>query len=204
MLAENLTKATRMAQKYFKANHLQLEKLRVARGWSREQLASKAIVSTRTLDSIMAGKQAVLSTFSKLAKALDTPVNTIVEGYEVPEPNTRLWSVTITISTPFDSFDEVDGLPEFLTKLLQRIGGNEVGGPDVFPGSTQISLYLTESQYYKLMHEYEAGNLNDLGVIDINVSMCIAPCDTSPPEPEYREAAVEMPSPEDKDDSKSK
>ena len=63
-----------MAQKYFKANLPKLENLRIARGWSREQLASKAILSTRTLDSIMAGKSAVLSTFSKLAKALETPV----------------------------------------------------------------------------------------------------------------------------------
>jgi transcriptional regulator with XRE-family HTH domain len=203
MLAENLTKATRMAQKYFKANHRQLEKLRVARGWSREQLASKAIVSTRTLDSIMAGKQAVLSTLSKLAKALDTPVEKIVEGYEDPEPNTRLWSVTITISTPFETFNEVDDLPEFFTKLLQKIGGNEVGGPDVLPGSTQISFYLTESQYYKLMQEYKAGNLNDLGVIDINVSMCIAPVHAPPRESENRAAILLPEDAEDKDDSQS-
>ena len=66
-----------MAQKYFKANHLKLESLRIARGMSRQKLASKAIVSPRTLDSIMAGKQAVISTFSKLAKALDAPVESI-------------------------------------------------------------------------------------------------------------------------------
>jgi transcriptional regulator with XRE-family HTH domain len=193
-----------MAQKYFKANHRQLEKLRVARGWSREQLASKAIVSTRTLDSIMAGKQAVLSTFSKLAKALDTPVNTIVECYEVPEPNMRLWSITITISTPFDTFNEVDDLPDFLQKLLQRVGGNDVGNPSVSAGSTQISFYLTESQYNKLMHEYKAGNLNDLGVIDINASMCFLPVHAPPREIEYRAAIPAPPRADDKDDSKSK
>ena len=58
-----------MAQKYFKANITKLESLRISRGLSRDKLAAKAIVSPRTLDSIMAGKQAAISTFSKLAKA---------------------------------------------------------------------------------------------------------------------------------------
>ena len=103
-----------MAQKYFKANHLKLESLRIARGMSRQKLASKAIVSPRTLDSIMAGKQAVISTFSKLAKALDAPVESILKDYEEPvAPIERLWTVTITVSTPFESFDETKDLPVF-------------------------------------------------------------------------------------------
>ena len=75
-----------MAQKYFKADIQRIQSLCISRGWSREQLASKAIVSPRTLDSIMAGKQAVLSTFAKIAKALDAPVESILEGYEPPQP----------------------------------------------------------------------------------------------------------------------
>ena len=59
------------------------------RGMSREKLAAKAIVSPRTLDSIMAGKQAAISTFSKLAKALDAPVESILEGYEDPDGSDR-------------------------------------------------------------------------------------------------------------------
>ena len=78
-----------MAQKYFKANVDKLESLRIARGWSREALADKALVSTRTLDSLMAGENGVLSTFAKLAKALDTPVNSLLDGYESPAVQQR-------------------------------------------------------------------------------------------------------------------
>ena len=157
-----------MAQKYFKANLPKLEKLRIARGWSREDLASEAIISTRTLDSIMAGKSAVLSTLSKLAKALETPVEAIVEGFQEPEmPKERCWKVTINISAPYDTYDETKDLPEFLTKLLSRIGGDQVLMPEVSAGSTLISFYLTKEQYDKFIAEYRALNLLDLDFLFI-------------------------------------
>jgi len=157
-----------MAQKYFKANHLKLEKLRVERGLSREELAARAIVSTRTIDSIMAGKSAVLSTYSKLAKALRTPINTIIDGFEMPSvPYKKTWSITISISTPYDEFDETKDLPPILKKLVERLGGDEIWGAEVSAGSTNISFYLTDEQHAKLISEYDAGTLSDLGIIDI-------------------------------------
>jgi transcriptional regulator with XRE-family HTH domain len=156
-----------MAQKYFKANLPKLENLRIARGWSREQLASKAILSTRTLDSIMAGKSGVLSTFSKLAKAIDTPVNALVDGFEMPqEPVNRCWSITINISAPYNAFDETKDLPEILTKLLAKVGGDELWGAKVSVGSTHITCYLTVVQYVNLKYYYEAGHLNALNITD--------------------------------------
>jgi len=146
-----------MAQKYFKANLPKLEKLRIARGWSREDLATEAIISTRTLDSIMAGKSAVLSTLSKLAKALETPVNEIVYGFEEPEqPGGRFWSITIKISAPYDKFDETRDLPEFITKLLERVGGDQILIPEVSKGSTTIRFSLTEEQYLRFESDEKA------------------------------------------------
>jgi transcriptional regulator with XRE-family HTH domain len=157
-----------MAQKYFQADLKKLENLRIARGWSREDLADKAIVSTRTLDSIMAGKQAVLSTFAKIAKALETPVNTIIHDFELPQkPEERRWTVTISISAPYDAYDETKELPEFLKKLLSRVGGDEIWGVKATAGSTKICCYLTDDQHAKLMSEYQAGTLGDLDIIDI-------------------------------------
>lgn len=157
-----------MAQKYFKANLPKLENLRIARGWSREQLASKAILSTRTLDSIMAGKCAVLSTLSKLAKALETPVEAIVDGFQEPEkPAGRCWKITITLSAPYDEVDETKELPEFITKLLSRVGGDQVFMPEVSVGSIKITFYLTEDQYFKYHDQITemANDLSHLGII---------------------------------------
>ena len=159
-----------MAQKYFKANHQKLENLRVARGWSREQLAAKAIVSTRTLDSIMAGKQAVLSTFSKLAKALDAPLESILEGYENPAaPEERLWKVTITVSTPFDRFDETKDLPVFLSRLFSKLGGDGISCINVKPGSTKINVALSSEQVINIVTAYLTRKLDVLKVKQIIV-----------------------------------
>ena len=161
-----------MAQKYFKTNLPKLEKLRIARGWSREDLATEAIISTRTLDSIMAGKSAVLSTLSKLAKALETPVDAIVDGFQEPEvPNARCWKVTITLSAPYDGFDETKELPEFLTKLLARIGGDQVLMPEVSVGSIKIQFYLTDEQNLPFHAQYTemASDLSHLGLVKIKI-----------------------------------
>jgi transcriptional regulator with XRE-family HTH domain len=159
-----------MAQKYFKANHPKLESLRIARGMSRQKLADKAIVSPRTLDSIVAGKQAALSTFSKLAKALDAPVESILEGYEDPVvPEERLWKVTITISTPFDRFDETKDLPVFLSRLYSLLGGDGVSFINVKPGSTKINVALTNEQVFKIVTAYLTSKLDVLKVKQIIV-----------------------------------
>ena len=161
-----------MAQKYFKANITKLESLRISRGLSREKLASKAIVSTRTLDSIMAGKQAVISTFAKVAKALETPVTAIVDGFEEPEiPKERCWKVTITLSAPYDGFDETKELPEFLTKLLSRIGGDQVLMPEVSVGSIKIQFYLTDEQHLPFHSQYMeiVADLSRLGLVNTTV-----------------------------------
>ncbi len=167
-----------MAQKYFQADIKKLESLRIARGWSREQFADKAIVSTRTLDSILAGKQAVLSTLSKLAKALDTPVQTIVDGFEQESPQRpadRRWTITITISGPYDKYDETKDLPEFLTKILSRVGGDELWGAKAAVGSIKIRFYLTGEQNAKLISELEAGNLDDLDIVGMTIDWKASP-----------------------------
>ena len=74
----------------------------------------------------------------------------------------RCWSITINISAPYDAFDETKDLPEFLTKLLSRVGGDQIWGAEVSVGSTMIRFYLTDEQYLKFNAEYEAGNLSDL------------------------------------------
>jgi len=159
-----------MAQKYFKANHPKLESLRIARGMSRQKLADKAIVSPRTLDSIMAGKQAAISTFSKLAKALDAPVESILEGYEDPDaPIERLWKVTITISTPFDRFDETKDLPVFLSRLSSLLGGDGISCINVKPGSTKINVDLTNDQVINIVTTYLRRRLDVLKVRQIIV-----------------------------------
>ncbi len=118
----------------------------------------------------MAGKQAVLSTFSKLANALDVPIQTLVDGFELPtKPEERTWKITLTISTPYDEFDEAGDLPELLTKLLKRLGGDEIWGAKASAGSTKIEFYLTLQQAREFAKQRKAGNLSDLNIVSVKI-----------------------------------
>jgi transcriptional regulator with XRE-family HTH domain len=164
-----------MAQKYFKANITRLENLRIERGWSREVLADKAIVSTRTLDSLMAGGSGTLSTFTKIARALSVEIGRILDGYDDPEPpKERVWMVTITVSTPFDQFDETRDLPLFLSRLLSKLGGNDLALIETGPGSTEITLDLTDRQLYDVTEAFLDKRLNDMSVERIAIPVQVA------------------------------
>lgn len=187
-----------MAQKYFKASIMKLESLRVARGWSREELASKAIVSTRTLDSLMAGKPGVLSTFSKIAKALGTPVDTIIdipqEKLALPKlPGNRCIEIVIRIPTDFDKFDETKQLPKVLRRIASMLGGDEIWGAEVEAGSTAIRFYLTKEQYQKFIAAYEAGELKDLAIIDIKANDYTDNMDNHPAVRKFEETVGDSP-----------
>lgn len=159
-----------MGQKYFKANVDRIESTRISRGLSLEQVASKAVVSTRTLDSLMAGGRGAISTFAKIAKALEVPIESILEGYEDPEPpKERLWTVTITVSTPFKDFDETRDLPFFLSKLLLKLGGDGFSREEVKPGSTNISMGMNRDQVLLLVRRYLSGRLAYMEVTQIIV-----------------------------------
>lgn len=157
-----------MAQKYFKANLERIESLRIARGWSRDALAAKAILSIRTLDSIVAGEQGVLSTFRKIAKAFEVPIESILEGYvEQPDPppsqpKERRYRVTFEIATPYDDFDESKDLPKFFAMLFKRFGGDDLPDPTVTPGSTKITVQMDQSQVDKLVEAMKNREADDL------------------------------------------
>jgi transcriptional regulator with XRE-family HTH domain len=158
-----------MARTYFKANVKEIESLRIARGWSsRQRLAEKAIISLRTIDSIMAGENALLSTFTKIAKAFDVPVESILEDYEKPEScKGRVWEITIQIRTPYAEFDETKDLPLLISELMKRVGGREFWSPETTPGSTIIRIYVEGDQMSALLAAFQAGQLDDLGIVDV-------------------------------------
>jgi transcriptional regulator with XRE-family HTH domain len=73
-----------MAQKYVKANIAAVQRLCVQRCLTQEALADKAEVHVRTINNLMAGKPVLLDTFGRVAKALDTPVELLMDGYKPP------------------------------------------------------------------------------------------------------------------------
>jgi transcriptional regulator with XRE-family HTH domain len=180
-----------MAQKYFKANIEKLESLRIARGWSREALADKALVSTRTLDSLMAGENGVLSTFAKIAKALDTPVNSLLDGYETPAAQPRgLESPPdqsealstqrikgVKISFGDNSPYTLDTSHDLISKIVAHCiaSTHEVVVIEITKGSIIVELELSEDDLLRLVAAFTETRLDSIHVEAIRLPATTGP-----------------------------
>jgi transcriptional regulator with XRE-family HTH domain len=180
-----------MAQKYFKANIKKIESLRIPRGWSREKLASKAILSIRTLDSLMAGEDCALGTFVKLAKALDTTVDSLLDGYEPPATQPRGLETpanpSATLSTqPIkgikiwfgdDSPYTLDTPPDVLAYLLgQSIAAQQkIVVIEITKGSIIVEVEMSEEDVLRLVAAFAETRLDAIHVEAVRVPATTGP-----------------------------
>jgi transcriptional regulator with XRE-family HTH domain len=140
-----------MSQRTFKAKTDVIEAARIKRGWTLFDLANKAIVSSRTLDSVMAGAPAVISTYRKIATALAVPVESIIQGnQEAEKPKGKRLKMSLTISVPYEDFDECKQLLT-MDGLLRRLLGNIDLQPEAAKGSTMVTVFLNGEQREALL-----------------------------------------------------
>jgi transcriptional regulator with XRE-family HTH domain len=153
-----------MAQRTYQINPKQLDALRAKRGWTFADLAIKAIVSDRTLTSLMAGQPALLSTLQKVAGALEVPIELLLVN-DKPEPEpviddgpTRI-QVKVTLSMSAKLFDEIFHTEQFKLLLQKLLGGRgDIQVNRVDPGSTVLTMEMTPTQALALIEMYLAGN----------------------------------------------
>jgi transcriptional regulator with XRE-family HTH domain len=164
-----------------------IKRLRVAKGWSVEVLADKAICSPKTLQNIENGKRVYLSTLSKIAAppALNVEVMTLVEGGKPPPEPPRpqpLIQMQFVLSIPFDQFDEsaqLGGFIDFLKKFMK--GGGDVNVLGVTPGSTLITVAVSIEDMLALSSAFKVGKLAEMQVVD-----CYPLVDTAIIDPGYK------------------
>ena len=150
-----------------------IKRLRLAKGWSVEVLADKAICSVKTLRNIEKGESVYLSTLSKIATALCVDFATLMPGGKPPSdppplaPESRL-QVQITVSIPFAQFDESKQLCGLIDSLRQLMvgGGGDIRVLNVGSGSTVITLEMTRQDVRALQSAYSEGKLAKLHCID--------------------------------------
>jgi transcriptional regulator with XRE-family HTH domain len=160
-----------MPKQTFQPDLKRLDNLRIKRGWTLQQLAAKAIVSVRTLNSIRQGKSVDLTTVSKLARAFGEPLESLLVGYspEAPvETTTPRIEVQLKLSIPFEDFDEAEHLTSFIEALTKLIGAKGmVNIADVKDGSTIVTVDVEEDDMCRLIAAYLDGRLEPLDVTGI-------------------------------------
>jgi len=146
-----------------------IKRLRVAKGWTVEDLAGKAICSPKTLQNIEKGNRVYLSTLSKLAKPLAVEIMTLVQGGkpptqppEPPKPQSGI-QMQFVLSIPFDQFDESEQLGGFIEFLKQFMkGGGNINVVGVAPGSTIITVEVSIDDMLALSSALSEGKLAEM------------------------------------------
>lgn len=155
-----------------------IRKLREAKGWSQQTLADEAIVSFKTISSLEQGKRAQLSTFKKVAEALGvTPTDLIEQEEQLQAANTQPTSqpdkrvqITLTLSIPFQDFDETEGIDRLGAFLMQMISSkNAMLVTNVTPSSVKLTILVDEEDAPRLVQAFAAHKLDDIQAFELGV-----------------------------------
>lgn len=150
-----------------------IKRLRLEKGWRAEDLARKALCSQKTIENVERGANVYMFTLAKVAKALGVAYQTLLPvptPTSEPQPQQRRIDVQITLSIPFQEFDESEQLVSFI-ELLKRLlpARDEIHVKAVTEGSVLITLELSAEDATNLLLAYERGHLVDLKVADVKV-----------------------------------
>jgi transcriptional regulator with XRE-family HTH domain len=167
-----------MAKETYKPDLDRIDQLRVKAGLSWPALAKAAIISSRTLDSIRKGEPADISTLRKIANALETTPDTLIPEYmdhsssprgeQHIKVHIRYFDFELTLSIPFQEFDETKDLPRIIQWLMKHnITKEQVIVSSVGPGSTVVSLRVATSDAYRLFRAFKDGRLAILDVLEL-------------------------------------
>ena len=174
-----------------------IRRLREAKGWSQQALADKAIVSFKTISSLEQGKRAQLSTFRKVAEKLDVEPGELIEQDD-PEPPSDTppntppatsqekqvkitllieigLTVTLTLSIPFEDFDETEGIDRVSAFLKAVINSkNAIPITDVGPGSVKLTMLVDEEDAPRLMQAFADHKLDAIQATELSIPRKVA------------------------------
>ncbi len=146
-----------------------VKRLRLAKGWRVEDLATKAICSVKTIENIERGTSVYVTTLAKIAKALGVDFVTLVQGGKplpertdlalVDQPTAPIHphpKVQITVDIPFGNFEGPQQLIDFV-KHVKTIAQST---------NDTLSKELTPSAIYQILLEYRCGKLDRYEAMD--------------------------------------
>jgi len=161
-----------MRQRTYQINTANLSKLLTRHGWTLADLATHAVVSTRTIDSLMAGHKVFISTARKIAAALKVAVDAILEGGELPEQaqSVKKFEVVFKIGNKFDSFDESKNLIKFIKELCAATKDQDgIEMVKVQPGCVEITVQMSEADIARLCDAWLHKKFLGMNIIDITL-----------------------------------
>ena len=156
-----------------------MKRLREARGWSQEQLASKMGFHAKTLSNIENGKNSLLSTIASIATALGVQPAELIEGHEPDPPASgpaeKRVLMTLTLSIPFEDFEETEGIDRLSAFLMAVINGkNAIAIPDAVRGSVKLTLLVDEEDAPRLIQAFADHKLDSIQASELGIPRKVA------------------------------
>ena len=156
-----------------------MKRLREARGWSQEQLASKMGFHAKTLSNIENGKNCLLSTIASIATALGVQPAELIEGHEPDPPASgpaeKRVLMTLTLSIPFEDFEETEGIDRLSAFLMAVINGkNAIAIPDAVRGSVKLTLLVDEEDAPRLIQAFADHKLDSIQASELGIPRKVA------------------------------
>jgi transcriptional regulator with XRE-family HTH domain len=164
----------------------EIKRLRIAKAWRVEDLATKAICSVKTVENIERGANVYVATLARIAEKLGVEPASLIAGgkppSEPPKPQNCV-KVHFELSIPFDLFDESEQLIEFIEflKKFLRGGGGDFNVVTVTPGSTIITLEMSFEDMTALHAAYVQGKLAEIHCVGFTTGF-----NTQPIHPGYK------------------
>lgn len=121
-----------MRQRTYKINLDTLKRLMLEKGWIQYDLADKAAISPRTINSIMSREGILMVTLKRVAAALNVPILALLnetpsQTEEKPNnPKPKTFKLTLTLDIPYEDFNEAGELIRFLeimSLMKKKIAG---------------------------------------------------------------------------------
>jgi transcriptional regulator with XRE-family HTH domain len=164
--------ANKLKNRTVEPDGVEIQRLRIEKGWRVEDLAKKAGCSLKTVENVEKGANVYIYTLKRVASALGVePSDLLIDGDDAPlerrRKKERVFRITFEVSMPFDEFDESSDLVSFLQGLVSRLGGGEMEPTGVREGSTLIEIEMTLEQFLELAEAYADGRLDDLNIESI-------------------------------------
>jgi transcriptional regulator with XRE-family HTH domain len=159
-----------------KANGEEIARLRQAKLWRVEDLARKARVSVKTVENVEHGANVYMFTLAKFATAFDVESQSLIAGGTIVQPlppkKERRIEVNLTISIPYEDFDESEQLVSLIDSLKAVIqAANAITPKAAMAGSTIITLEMSEADVHSLIAAYMAGKLDEMQVQELTIRL---------------------------------
>lgn len=164
--------ANKLKNRTVEPDGVEIQRLRIEKGWRVEDLAKKAGCSLKTVENVEKGANVYIYTLKRIASALGVePSELLIDGDDAPlerrRKKERVIRITFEVSTPYDEFDESSDLVNLLQALVNRLGGKEMEPTGVEEGSTLVEVEMTLEQFLELAEAYADGRLDDLNIESI-------------------------------------